>query len=409
MTKIFVLPSEHKPRIISAGTALALPDICARELIRRSKVGEATTGPPRKRRRRTRLEPGAPSSNAKLALSPASQKIVEKYSGSSPADKAGLTAEPRCAHPDKDLRHQHLRGGAGFASSLANRGGTQMSEARVLPFRRPPSREPFLAVERLPELRGWQSRLAHERHGAEAYLIGESYLVALSLRLRNGDGPFLHDRQAAHAVDKSPCVYRRRREQFPDFFAFVDDQLERAFGRLSGKKPTEKPITFLRTYSTKSKAGRAQTFRPEEEEPLIKESGEAPYSPPIVDLAEPERVVGRDTFHPTNGGSYGRRERRPRQHHHDVPADWQPDDTDRWFARDQGHDEPWIDRQAERFRAYHRAHGTRFADLNEAWRSWVLKAADFAPRPSGDRPRVGKIAAACSSVISHYAAAAYGT
>jgi hypothetical protein len=121
----------------------------------------------------------------------------------------------------------------------------------VIPFRRP-EREPFIAFERVPELIEWQAQLIHSRRGQQAYLIGQAYLCQAFERLRQGKGRFLHDRQAAFACGVTPCIYGRRRKEFAPYFAFVDEQIERAFARLRGQNPTQKRVVFSGEKRTKS-------------------------------------------------------------------------------------------------------------------------------------------------------------
>lgn len=98
-----------------------------------------------------------------------------------------------------------------------------------------------------------------------------------------------------------------------------------------------------------------------------------------------------------NGASNGRR--KPRQ---GFPADWQPDDRGVEFALGKGRDHEWIARESERCRDHHRSKGNVFADLNAAWRTWVLNAPSFERSPGLFQPgsggsRTGGIAAALSS------------
>ncbi len=72
----------------------------------------------------------------------------------------------------------------------------------------------------------------------------------------------------------------------------------------------------------------------------------------------------------------GRKPKRKAPAHAIVEA-WQPDDRDRDYARSKGHDDQWIEEQAEFFRDHHLKHGKLFCDWNACWRTWVQNWAKF--------------------------------
>lgn len=54
------------------------------------------------------------------------------------------------------------------------------------------------------------------------------------------------------------------------------------------------------------------------------------------------------------------------------------------YAQSKGLDPPRITREFERFCDHHRAKGSLFADWEAAWRTWVGRAADYAPKGGGN-------------------------
>jgi hypothetical protein len=71
-----------------------------------------------------------------------------------------------------------------------------------------------------------------------------------------------------------------------------------------------------------------------------------------------------------------------------ISPDWQPDEQDYAYAIGKGYDLGWVAWEAERFRDHHLKNGSRFADWNAAWRTWVQRAADFS-RDIRSRPAAG--------------------
>ncbi len=60
-----------------------------------------------------------------------------------------------------------------------------------------------------------------------------------------------------------------------------------------------------------------------------------------------------------------------------IAETWQPDEQDRDYARSKGHDDRWIEEQAELFRDHHLKHGKLFCDWHACWRTWVQNWAKF--------------------------------
>jgi hypothetical protein len=115
------------------------------------------------------------------------------------------------------------------------------------------------------------------------------------------------------------------------------------------------------------------TVTPDSEtEQINKNKRGTPLYPPLAGGDDP---MGPHLLIDNTGGKDGRGQRRRRGS--ELPPDWQPDNDDWCFASSRGHDHEWIDRQAELFRAHHRAKGAVAVDWHECWKSWVLRAADF--------------------------------
>lgn len=68
-----------------------------------------------------------------------------------------------------------------------------------------------------------------------------------------------------------------------------------------------------------------------------------------------------------------------------LPNGWQPTDRHRQFAEEHSLD---CDREAEKFRDYHRANHNKFADWDAAFRNWLRKAEEYA-RPKGAKAKDG--------------------
>jgi hypothetical protein len=62
-----------------------------------------------------------------------------------------------------------------------------------------------------------------------------------------------------------------------------------------------------------------------------------------------------------------------------LPSNWAPDEPDIAYAKLKGYRDTWITDQAERFRDFHLQRATLSADWHASWRTWVQRAADFAP------------------------------
>ncbi|MGW0774548.1 hypothetical protein ACWD01_13055 [Streptomyces sp. NPDC002835] len=65
------------------------------------------------------------------------------------------------------------------------------------------------------------------------------------------------------------------------------------------------------------------------------------------------------------------------------------------WAAAKGLDRPRVDREHERFLDHHRAKGSTFKDWGAAWRTWMSRALDYAPRSQaatgGHQPRPQRI------------------
>lgn len=61
----------------------------------------------------------------------------------------------------------------------------------------------------------------------------------------------------------------------------------------------------------------------------------------------------------------------------ELPEGWVPNDKNITDARERGFSAQEIDHEADRFRDYHAAKGSRFRDWDAAWRSWLNNARKF--------------------------------
>lgn len=71
-----------------------------------------------------------------------------------------------------------------------------------------------------------------------------------------------------------------------------------------------------------------------------------------------------------------------------LPAGWCPGDLDRARAEARGLDPA---RELEKFRNYHKSKGSRRADWDAAWRSWIDKAQEFAPQQREQAREIGDL------------------
>jgi hypothetical protein len=89
-----------------------------------------------------------------------------------------------------------------------------------------------------------------------------------------------------------------------------------------------------------------------------------------------------------------------------IPRDWAPSRADRQYAADRGHDERWIDDQAELFCDHYQANGKPRADWSATWRKWVQQPyAQFADSAgAARRARAGNngVAAAVGELMSDW-------
>ena len=72
-----------------------------------------------------------------------------------------------------------------------------------------------------------------------------------------------------------------------------------------------------------------------------------------------------------------------------LPDGWVPSDRNVQDAISKQFTEREIQDEADKFRDYHAAKGTTFADWDAGWRTWIGNARKFAPRSSGPSRRAG--------------------
>lgn len=84
-------------------------------------------------------------------------------------------------------------------------------------------------------------------------------------------------------------------------------------------------------------------------------------------LPLPTTTATSTTTPPTEGGVGGARRKPERP----LPADWEPNDTHKKYAMEEGINLEW---QAERFKSHALAKDVRWRDWNQAFKNWLLKA-----------------------------------
>lgn len=65
-----------------------------------------------------------------------------------------------------------------------------------------------------------------------------------------------------------------------------------------------------------------------------------------------------------------------------IPEDWQPTDAEVSWATSEGFMAPQIVSETEKFRDHHRAKGNTFKDIGLAWKNWMRRSREYAPRGS---------------------------
>jgi uncharacterized protein YdaU (DUF1376 family) len=82
-------------------------------------------------------------------------------------------------------------------------------------------------------------------------------------------------------------------------------------------------------------------------------------------------------------GSSARKKRAPNKPQNSlsgIPADWRPDSAGVAYARKHGVSRDEVDK----FRDYHLARGSQYADWSATWRTWVRRSRQYAQESAGD-------------------------
>ena len=69
-----------------------------------------------------------------------------------------------------------------------------------------------------------------------------------------------------------------------------------------------------------------------------------------------------------------------------IPEEWCPSDKNIADAEARGFTEQEISNEADKFRDYHLARGSKFKDWNAAWRTWLRNSRQFADRQLARQP-----------------------
>lgn len=120
-------------------------------------------------------------------------------------------------------------------------------------------------------------------------------------------------------------------------------------------------------------------------EPVPNQFGSGGEKPPQMEDGGKDEGVGEDPPSGSNEPSGGRA-RAPASF---LPTGWKVSQTQISYASSQGIPEKQIQREAEKFRAHHKANGTERADWNAAWERWVIEACERAGySPPCDKPAI---------------------
>lgn len=187
-----------------------------------------------------------------------------------------------------------------------------------------------------------------------------------------------------------------------DPFSAADEAPEKVNGATGkgerGDAKTRTPRHEKVNVTTKKHARTSRQATGNVSENSVQESAEPEYEPE----KEPEKSAGesRAQAHARARGSSpvslsgpSPRRRRPK-----VPIpDTFPTQEDRQAARDLGFSDEESEHEARKFRDWHLAHGTEFADWTATWRNWLNRAPEFAARQhqaAGGRTPGGLVGAA---------------